>query len=64
MENLEVLQQLDLLSKKQLEEVVVSREDFLAVCNYITKREDFKHFRGAAKHGGETVYTYLDTPRS
>ncbi|MBP0724691.1 hypothetical protein J5Y03_05750 [Bacillus sp. RG28] len=52
------------LSNRNVEEVLIKKEDFLIFRAELVKREDFKHFRGIAHHGGDTIYTYLDEPRS
>jgi len=55
---------LDKLANRELTELTVSKEDFLSFRQELVKREDFKHFKGTAKHNGITIYTYLDEPRS
>ena len=57
----ELLQQ---LAERKLNEIIVKKEEFLDFRKELIAREDFKHFQGTAKHGGETIYTYLDEPRS
>jgi len=52
------------LSNRNVEEVLIKKEDFLIFRAELVKREDFKHFRGIAQHGGDVIYTYLDEPRS
>jgi predicted kinase len=52
------------LSNRNIEEVLIKKEDFLIFRAELVKREDFKHFRGIAQHGGDIIYTYLDEPRS
>lgn len=55
---------LDKLSKGELSEIHVTKEDFLSFREQLVKREDFKHFLGIAKHGGMTTYVYLEEARS
>jgi len=52
------------LSNRKIEEVLIKKEDFLSFRAELVKRDDFKHFRGIAQHGGDVIYTYLDEPRS
>lgn len=55
---------LDKLSKGELSEIHVTKEDFLSFREQLVKREDFKHIQGIAKHGGMTTYVYLQEARS
>lgn len=55
---------LDKLASRELEAYTISKEEFLSFRHFLLQREDFKHFRGIAQHGGEVVYQYLDEPRS
>nr|WP_050614585.1 hypothetical protein [Bacillus testis] len=55
---------LEKLKQKELDEITVSKEDFLTFRAELTKRADFKHFKGIAKHGGITSYVYCDEARS
>ncbi|MBD3106922.1 hypothetical protein IEO70_00835 [Bacillus sp. AGMB 02131] len=55
---------LEKLSKGELSEIQVTKEDFLSFREQLVKREDFKHYRGIAKHGGLTTYVYLEEARS
>jgi hypothetical protein len=57
----ELLQQ---LRSKEVRELHVSKEEFLAFRQVLVKQVDFKHFRGIAEHGGNTLYQYVDEPRS
>jgi hypothetical protein len=52
------------LRDKELNEYRVSKGEFLSFRKILVEREDFKHFRGIALHGGEVIYTYLDEARS
>ncbi|MEH6940282.1 hypothetical protein [Bacillus sp. JJ722] len=55
---------LEKLKLGEISEFTVSKEDFLDFREQLVKRSDFKHFRGVAKHGGTTIYTYLEVARS
>ncbi len=55
---------LDKLASGEVNEITVKKEDFLIFRNVLTKRDDFKHFRGIAQRGGDVVYEYLEKPRS
>ncbi|WP_042349125.1 hypothetical protein [Bacillus massiliigorillae] len=55
---------LEKLKLGEISEFTVSKEDFLTFREQLVKRSDFKHFRGNAKHGGVTTYTYLEEARS
>ncbi|MGF9965034.1 abortive phage infection protein [Bacillus rhizoplanae] len=55
---------LDQLKNKEIAEYVVTKEVFYTFREVLVEREDFKHFRGNAQHGGEIIYTYMETPRS
>lgn len=55
---------LDELKNGERMEFQVSKENFLPVREVLVKREDFKNFRGIARHGGNTVYRYTETARS
>ncbi|AJD90798.1 hypothetical protein JMA_14810 [Jeotgalibacillus malaysiensis] len=60
----EAYELLEQLKNGQVDEVIVSKDDFDLFRSVLTEREDFKHFRGIAGHYGKTVYQYLDEPRS
>jgi hypothetical protein len=60
----EVLQLLDALRNKEVEEIRVEKGDFLSFRAIMVKQPDFKHFRGIAEHNGKIRYQYLETPRS
>ncbi|WP_309544898.1 hypothetical protein MHH67_11790 [Bacillus sp. FSL K6-0047] len=51
-------QLLQALRTNEVTEVTVSKEEFPVFRNVLTKQEDMKSFRGAAKHFGTVVYTY------
>lgn len=55
---------LDQLANGEIKEYRVTKEDFMMFREQLVKREDFKHFRGEAKHNGAIIYTYLTEPRS
>ena len=55
---------LDKLASGEVNEITVKKEDFLIFRNVLTKRDDFKHFRGIAKHGGDVIFEYLKEARS
>jgi hypothetical protein len=55
---------LDKLANRELEEYRITKEEFLTFRHFLTQRNDFKHFKGIAQHGGEVIYQYLDEPRS
>lgn len=55
---------LEKLSKGDLSELQVTKEDFLDFREQLVKRKDFKHFQGIAKHNGLTTYVYLSEARS
>lgn len=55
---------LDSLKNREVEEIFVSKLDFMTFREVIVKREDFKHFRGIAQRGGDVIYQYMDEPRS
>lgn len=57
----------DILNKLQngdLSEYYVKKEDFLPFRTVLVKRDDFKHFRGIAKRGGDVLYHYMAEARS
>ncbi|KIL50269.1 hypothetical protein KP77_16440 [Jeotgalibacillus alimentarius] len=55
---------LDQLKSGELTEVTVEKKDFDLFSSVLRARDDFKHFRGIARHYGKTVYHYLEEPRS
>lgn len=55
---------LDSLKNGQVEEIFISKQDFMLFREVLVKRNDFKHFRGIAQRGGDVSYQYLDDPRS
>lgn len=57
-------EQLNALKSGKVNQIHVSKEEFLAFREVLVKREDFKHFSGNAMQGGDIIYTYLTYPRS
>lgn len=57
-------QLLDQLRKKEIEEIEITKEEFLAFREVLVKDSQFKHFRGEAQQGGNVKYTFLDISRS
>lgn len=55
---------LDKLKNGDISEYYVPKEDFLPFREILVRREDFKHFRGIAQHGGNVIYRYLEEARS
>lgn len=55
---------LDKLKNGEISELTIKKEDFLSFREQLVSRNDFKHFRGIAKHGGLTIYHYLEDERS
>ncbi len=55
---------LEKLKSGELEEYLVSKDEFFSFRQVLVKREDFKHYRGIAKRGGDVLYQYLQEPRS
>ncbi|BCB03138.1 hypothetical protein [Bacillus sp. KH172YL63] len=60
----EILEQLQSLRTREVGEIKVMKNDFLAFRSVLVKQEDFKQFRGIAQQGGNILFQYLDTPRS
>ncbi|QFT88543.1 hypothetical protein FIU87_07810 [Bacillus sp. THAF10] len=55
---------LEKLRSGELSEYRVGKEEFMTFRTVLVQRDDFKHFRGIARHGGEVIYQYLQTARS
>lgn len=55
---------LDQLRNKEVASFEITKEEYLQFREILVKDEQFKHFRGEAKQGGNIVYTYLDVPRT
>ncbi len=64
MDEREATELLERLKNGDIEELRVKREDFLIFRNVLTRRNDFKHFRGIAQKGGDIIYHYMEKPRS
>ncbi|KMY49272.1 hypothetical protein [Peribacillus loiseleuriae] len=64
MEKEEVETLLNQLANREIDECTITKEHFLSFQLVLVNREDFKRFRGIAKHGGEVTYQYMDEPRS
>lgn len=60
----QALRMLESLKNKEVEEIFVSKQDFMAFREVLVKREDFKNFRGVAQRGGDVVFQYMNEPRS
>ncbi|WP_399209418.1 hypothetical protein [Sutcliffiella horikoshii] len=55
---------LDKLKNGELHEYRIQKEDFMIFRKVLVARDDFKHYRGIAKHKGEVVYQYMQEARS
>jgi len=55
---------LDKLKMGELNQYHVSKEEFMEFRKVLVIREDFKHYRGIAKHNGEVTYEYMLDARS
>ena len=55
---------LDQLRNKEVTSIEITKEKYLQFRDVLVRDEQFKHFRGEAKQGGNIVYTYLDVPRT
>ncbi|WP_331254636.1 hypothetical protein [Sutcliffiella horikoshii] len=55
---------LDKLKNRELHEYKIQKEEFMIFRKVLVAREDFKHYRGIAKHKGEVVYQYMQEARS
>ncbi|PEA55987.1 abortive phage infection protein [Bacillus pseudomycoides] len=55
---------LDQLKNNEIQEYIATKEVFYIFREVLVEREDFKHFRGNAQHGGKIIYTYMEMPRS
>ncbi|MEH7882986.1 hypothetical protein V7654_01555 [Bacillus sp. JJ1609] len=64
MDKEQAVRMLDSLKNKEVDEIFVSKQDFMIFREVIVNREDFKHYRGIAQRGGDVIYQYLDEPRS
>ncbi|WP_277586379.1 abortive phage infection protein [Psychrobacillus antarcticus] len=57
-------EKLNMLKNGDIKDVVIEKNDFIDFREVLVQREDFKHFSGNAKQGGQIVYTYLNIARS
>jgi len=55
---------LDELKNGTRKDFTVDKNEFYAFREVLVKREDFKHFRGVAKQGGQVIYQYMEVARS
>ncbi len=60
----QALRMLESLKNKEVEEIFVSKQDFMAFREVLVKREDFKNYRGVAQRGGDVIFQYMDESRS
>lgn len=56
--------ELEDLKMGTIEIIHVDKNEFYEIREILTKREDFKHFRGIAHQGGKISYVYNDVARS
>lgn len=64
MDKEQAVRMLESLKNREVEEIFVSKQDFMAFREFLVKREDFKHFRGIAQRGGDVIFTYTEEARS
>ena len=57
----EVIQLLDQLRRGERKELLIEKEDFLFFRKILVEQDDYKHFYGTAKRGGDTLYHYLES---
>lgn len=55
---------LDDLKNGKIASIDVDKNEFYEIREIVIKREDFKHFRGIAKQGGNVSYVYSVEGRS
>ncbi|MFE6166239.1 hypothetical protein ACQKND_02535 [Viridibacillus arvi] len=55
---------LDELKNGTRKDITIDKNEFYAFREVLVKREDFKHFRGVAKQGGQVIYQYMEIARS
>jgi hypothetical protein len=60
----QAIRMVESLKNREVEEIFVSKQDFMAFREVLVNREDFKHFRGIAQRGGDVIYRYMDEARS
>jgi hypothetical protein len=64
LEHSHIVEVIDKLRNKEVEEYLIKKEVFLSFREVLVKQNDFKHFRGIAQQGGDVIYTFMDEPRS
>ena len=55
---------LEQLKEGKIQQVEITKEEFLDFRSILTSHKNFKNYRGEAKQGGNIIYTYLSEPRS
>jgi hypothetical protein len=60
----QAVRMLESLKNKEVEEIFVSKQDFMKFREFLVKRDDFKHVRGIAQRGGDVIFRYMDEARS
>ncbi|MEC3759087.1 hypothetical protein P9160_17175 [Bacillus halotolerans] len=60
----DITEQIEQLRTGEIKELRVQKEHFLDFRAFLSKQDDFKHFRGIAQQGGDVVFQYLEQPRS
>ncbi|MBD8031571.1 hypothetical protein [Solibacillus merdavium] len=55
---------LDQLRNGEVKSVLIKKSEFLQFREHLVKDQQFKHFRGVAKQGGDVEYTFLKNPRT
>ncbi|MEK4228547.1 hypothetical protein [Solibacillus sp. FSL H8-0538] len=60
----EYKQMLEQLRSGEVASIEIPKEQYLQFREQLVKDEQFKHFRGEAKQGGNIVFTYLAAPRT
>ncbi|WP_100332002.1 hypothetical protein [Bacillus xiapuensis] len=51
------------LKNGNIQECLVSKDQFMVFRDVLVKREDFKHFKGVARRGGTVCYSYMQEAR-
>ncbi|GAM13762.1 hypothetical protein SAMD00020551_1908 [Mesobacillus selenatarsenatis SF-1] len=64
MDKEQAVRMLESLRNKEVEEIFVSKQDFMEFREFLVKRDDFKHFSGIAQRGGDVIFRYIDEARS
>ncbi|WP_226644252.1 hypothetical protein [Mesobacillus subterraneus] len=64
MDKEQAITMLESLKNREVEEIFVAKQDFMAFREFLVKRDDFKHFRGIAQRGGDVIFTYVEEARS